>query len=91
MAKLYLHHLRCCNQGYDVLHMKEAGAIVIVNEYQKLLGYSNMRLEMLNSGLVEDYIKSDIVLESNRALKDLLLQIEAEQKRIEKGVFKDRN
>ncbi|HLF47310.1 MAG TPA: hypothetical protein VI548_12855, partial [Chitinophagaceae bacterium] len=32
LGKLSLHHLKCCNQHYDLYQMREGSAAVIINE-----------------------------------------------------------
>lgn len=86
-AKLALHHLKCCNQHYDLYQMREGAAAVIINEFNKLAGYEGQQLEMLNSGLIVDYIKSDTMLSTNPAIISVIKAYESESKRIEKGVF----
>jgi len=39
LAKLYSNHLKCYNQGYDLLSMKEGAAKVIIVEFEKMAGY----------------------------------------------------
>lgn len=87
LGKLALHHLKCCNQHYDLYQMREGAAIVIINEFDKLAGYEGSRLEMLNSGLITDYIKSDKILSGNPVIANVMQRIESESKRIEKGIF----
>src|SRR5687767_1814601 len=87
LEKLALHHLKCCNQHYDLYQMREGAAAVIINEFNKLAGYEGKRLEMLNSGLIVDYIKSDTMLSTNQAIFNVMNAHESESKRIEKGVF----
>lgn len=87
LEKLALHHLKCCNHHYDLYQMREGAAAVIINEFTKLAGYEGKRLEMLNSGLIIEYIKSDKMLSTNQAILNVMNTYESESKRIEKGVF----
>jgi len=88
LSKLYLHHLKCCNQGYDLLSMKDGAGGVIINEFENLVGYDkNANLEFLNSFKIVDYIKSRPDLLKNPELRSLLKKIDKEEKRIEKGVM----
>ena len=48
--------------------------------------YEGKRLEMLNSGLITDYIESDKMLSANPAIADVMNAIKSEGKRIEKGI-----
>lgn len=57
LAKLYYHHLKCCNQGYDLQSMAKGGAKIIIDDFERIAGYRERRLEMLNSGTVVDYIE----------------------------------
>jgi hypothetical protein len=50
LEKLSLHYLKCCNQQYDLYQMREGAAAIIINEFNRLAGYENKDLEMLNSG-----------------------------------------
>jgi len=86
LGKLALHHLKCCNHHYDLYQMRKGAAAVIINEFNKLAGYERQRLEMLNSGLIVDYIKSDTILSANPAIINIMNAIASEGKRIEKGV-----
>lgn len=85
LAKLYYNHLKCCNQGYDLQSMETGGAKVIIEEFKKIAGYQNQQLEMLNSGVILDFLKSDQTLKENTVLKDLIDKIEKEAQRINKG------
>lgn len=86
LEKLALHHLKCCNQHYDLYQMREGPAAIIINEFNRLAGYEGKRLEMLNSGLIMDYIKSDTLLSTNQAIINVMNAYESESKRIEKGI-----
>lgn len=87
LGKLALHHLKCCNQHYDLYQMREGAAAVIINEFNKLAGYEGQRLEMLNSGLIKDYIESDTMLSANPIIINVMNTIKKEEIRIEKGIF----
>lgn len=87
LAKLALHHLKCCNQGYDLYQMREGSAAIIINEFDKMSGSVNEHLEMYESGFVMDYISSDKTLSTNSIIKKVLRQFKAEGARIDKGVF----
>lgn len=87
LEKLSLHHLKCCNQHYDLYQMREGAAAVIINEFNKLAGYEGQRLEMLNSGLIKGYIESDPILSANPIIANVMNAIKKEETRIEKGVF----
>ena len=50
----------------------EGAAAVNINEFNKLTGYEGRRLEMLNSGLIVDYIKSDTMLSTNPAIINVM-------------------
>ncbi|MEI9811066.1 MAG: hypothetical protein WDO16_26035 [Bacteroidota bacterium] len=86
LEKLALYHLKCCNQHYDLYQMREGAAAVIINEFNKLAGNEGKRLEMLNSGLITDYINSDKTLSTNPAIINVMKAIESESKRIGKGI-----
>jgi len=87
LGKLALHHLKCCNQHYDLYQMRDSTATLVINEFNRLAGYEGQRLEMLNSGLIMDYIQSDTMLSANPAIITVLNAIKIEEARIEKGVF----
>ena len=87
LAKLYLYHLQCCNQGYDLLSMRQGAAAIIINEFMKLAGYNARNPEFLNSFKIVDCINSSTDLLQNPRIQPLLIQIKNEQQRIEKGVF----
>lgn len=82
LMKLYYYHLKCCNQGYDLQSMETNGAKIIIVEFKKIAGYQNQHLEMLNSGTIVDFIKSDLELRGNTHIKELLENIEKEVHRI---------
>jgi len=87
LAKLYYHHLQCCNQGYDLLSMKEGAAKVIIDEFERLAGYDKKpTLEFLNSSKIVEYISPKSDLQKNSQIQSLLNKINKEQKRIQKGV-----
>lgn len=86
LAKLALHHLKCCNQHYDLYQMREGAAAVIINEFNKLAGYEGKRLEMLNSGLITDYLENDTMLSANPAITNVMNAIKSEGRRIKKGI-----
>ena len=85
LAKLYIHHLQCCNQGYDLLSMKEGAASIVINAFEKLAGYNGQNLEMLNSGIIVDYIDKEPSFKINKIVQLLRKNIEKEVIRIAKG------
>lgn len=85
LAKLYCHHLKCCNQGYDLQSLEQGSAKIIIEDFKKMAGYQNQRLDMLNSGTVEDFIESRQDLKSNSQLKEIVKEIEKELTRLDKG------
>lgn len=87
LAKLYNHHLKCCNQGYDLLGMKNGAANIIIHYFQKTAGYNTANLEMLNSGTIVDFIDKEQSFKNNKTVQELRENIGKEVKRIEKGDF----
>lgn len=87
LGKLALYHLKCCNQYYDLYQMREGAAAIIINEFSKLAGYESQNLEMLNSGLIKDFIEKDMILSTNPAIVKVINAIISEENRIKKGVF----
>lgn len=85
LAKLYYYHLKCCNQGYDLQSMAHGGAGVLINEFKRIAGYNELRLEMLNSSTVVDYVDHHQELKDNIKLNIILKKIYQETARIEKG------
>lgn len=85
LTKLYIHHLQCCNQGYDLLPMKEGSAKIIISSFQKYSKRDNIKLEMLNSGTIVQYIESDSFFKNNKTIQLLRIKIESEFKRIERN------
>lgn len=81
-----LHHLQCCNQNYDLYQMLEGAAIIIINEFSRLAGYEGQKLEMLNSGLVIDFIKADKKLLGIAEISEIIKACEMETVRIHKGI-----
>ncbi len=86
LEKLALHHLKCCNQHYDLYQMREGAATIIINEFDRLAGYGGQQLEMLNSGVVMDYILNDKTLSTNPTISRVKNAMEAESARIKKGI-----
>lgn len=86
LVKLALNHLRCCNQYYDLYQMREGPAAIVINEFNRLGGYSQLWLEMLNSGLVVDYISNEKSLLVNPKIFVVMSGIEAETTRIKKEI-----
>lgn len=87
LAKLYNQHLKCCNQGYDLLSMKEGAAKVIINSFEKQAGYQGKNLEMLNSGTIVDYIDKEQLFKGSKAIYELREKIRNEAERIKRGNF----
>ena len=85
LLKLYLSHLRCCNQEFDLASMKKSGPSIIINEYQKLSGTAGKHVEFLNSRFIEDYVLKDETLKNNVLIRPLLNDISKEHQRINKG------
>ena len=86
LGKLYLRHLQCCNQGYDLLSMRNGAASVIINDFEKLAGYKGQNLEMLNSGIIADYIDREPTIKANKLIQEIRENIDKEAKRIKKGI-----
>lgn len=84
LAKLALHHLQCCNQHYDLYQMNEGPASIIINGFNGLAAYESNNLEMLNSGLIIDYIKSDSSLSVKPPVLCVLNAYEIKNKSIKK-------
>jgi len=80
-AKLAVYHLKCCHQGYDLFQMKGTSANILVHEFENVSDYHRNKLEMLNSGVVFDFIQEDSSLESNKMLKELHKGYLKEEKR----------
>lgn len=85
LSKLCYYHLKCCNQGYDLLSMRNGGAKVIIDEFRRMSGYQNQHLDMLNSEFIIHFIEQDPTLKENSLIKDLLNKLNREERRIEKG------
>jgi len=85
LCKLCLYHLKCCNQGYDLLSMRTGAAKTLINEFIGIAGLKGHYLEMLNSEYVLDVIKNDKSLEKNEMIQNLSNKIKKEQERIKKG------
>lgn len=83
--KLYDYHLHCCNQGYDLLAMETGNSKILIRELKRIAGYQNQNLEMLNSGIVVNYVESDKSLEGETEIKNLLGKIHNEIRRINEG------
>lgn len=83
LAKLYAYHEKCCGQGYDIDGMKEGGAKLIVNEFERMIGLANERIEFLNSFRVIDYIVNDETLKQNKTLQKILNEVKYKGRRSE--------
>jgi hypothetical protein len=81
LAKLYAYHEKCCNQGYDIDGMKEGGAKLIVNEFERMIGLADERIEFLNSFRVIDYIVNDDMLKQNKTLQKILKKVKYKGRR----------
>lgn len=86
LQKFALHHLKCCHHFYDLYQMREGAAAIVVNEFNRLAGYEGQRLEILNSGLITNYIQSDKILSANPVIAEVMDAIRKEEARIEKGI-----
>lgn len=82
LGKLYLSHLKCCNQGYDLRSMKKGAATIIINRFERMAGYEGKKMEMLNSGRIVDFIQEDLSLRTNTDLQNILKAITKESNRI---------
>jgi hypothetical protein len=82
MAKLYLYHLKCCNQGYDLYQMTGNPAKIIINEFERIGKYERSQNEMLNSGMIVDVIAQDSSLKRSEKIDELVKKISVESKRI---------
>lgn len=85
-GKLALHHLKCCNQFYDLNQMKDSSAVLLINEFKRIAGYKDQQLEILNSGLITNYMQTDKDLFENPMIVNLINDIKLESKRIETGI-----
>jgi hypothetical protein len=86
LAKLFLHHLKCCNQSYDLQSMEQDGGKMIVNEFKRMAGYQNQNMEMLSSATVVLFIQKNPDLKEAKEISSLLKMIEKEKARIKKGI-----
>ena len=81
LSKLYLYHLKCCGQGYDLQSMRGPGSFIVF-EFKRLLKVpSSTRLEFLNSFRIVNYIKSVPELTIDARLTPILEEIEREEDR----------
>ncbi len=86
LAKLYLYHLKCCDQSYDLYQMKTGEAAIIINEYDKVSGYNSQNLEMLSSGTIVEFINNDKILSANPSVHAQLNKIKLEEDRLRRGI-----
>jgi hypothetical protein len=68
IAKLHSYHVDCCELGSNLLCMKNGAARLLINEYQTIAGYTNVR-EFLNSATIVSFIKHDSSLNINTILR----------------------
>jgi hypothetical protein len=85
LSKLYYCNLKCCNQSYDLLFMKKGAARILIGEYERMAGYENQHLEMLSSSTIVGFIKKKPELADDVFVKEILVKIENEERRISKG------
>ncbi len=58
LVKQYYYHLSNAHQGYDLLSMRIGNASKIIHCFRKMAN-KEARMEMLNSGLITDYLKKN--------------------------------
>lgn len=68
LLKLYIYHLRCCGMGYDLHGMKRGNAQVLIHEFERIAGFSNQRIEFINSYNIVDFVSKRGYLASNKIL-----------------------
>jgi hypothetical protein len=91
--KVYLDHLRCCHQGYE-LRTNPANKVDSVEDpllYEfvsstKLFDL-NKRIEFINSGTAESWVTETPSLLSEPEVKTILAQIKPVQDSIAKGLY----
>lgn len=94
LAKIYLSHLRCCNQSYE-LRLKNSYFIrlkddPLVYEINYFVNYydsreSDLPVELYTSGIILDWMEQKPGLLSYLQLKEVYQKILAERERIERG------
>lgn len=91
--KLYLDHLRCCHQSYEVRN-KIGGSIdsladPLVYEYNLATGLFDMNkpIEFINSGIGETYVKKNRQLAEYPEIKELLNRMKPVKDSIEKHLY----
>jgi len=84
LAKVVLCQLKCCNQHYEMRQERD-GATLIVNEFERMAGFQNKRIEFLSSCEVEVYINTTPKLKSNAYLNSIMVKIKKEENRIRSG------
>lgn len=84
LMKLALHHLKCCNQNYDLYQMEKGGATVIIGEFNRMAAFGQ-RPEMLNSGHIKSYVSDKPFLARDSTIRQLILAMDAEESRIKKS------
>lgn len=79
LLKQYKYHIENSHQGYDLLPMKSGISFNIIEYFQNSSGYKG-DLEMLNSGIIMEYVLKN----KNRLNNPLINKIFKEIKLIEK-------
>lgn len=75
LLKLYIYHLQCCGMGYDLHGMKKGKATILINEFERMAGFSGNQIEFINSFIIVDYIKKNEDLKNERLLKNYLRDV----------------
>lgn len=84
LAKLFYFHLYQGHQGYDLRSMERGGAKRLIQEFERMAGYSDTQPEMINSGAIMNYIEKNKRLKENSVLIALKKRIDQQAIFIEK-------
>jgi hypothetical protein len=71
LLKQYYFHLANYHQGYDLLAMRTGNAKIIIEQLISFAGLRTKNLEMLNSGYIVDYVKSNKEMSNNKTIMNL--------------------
>ncbi len=80
LLKQYLFHLKCCNQSYDLLSMKEGNAQKIIDYFLLMTQQNEYNIEVLSSQKIVQYAYHDGYLCGVASINEVLIDIAKQEK-----------
>jgi len=93
LLKLYLDHLRCCHQGYELRNNPSGGIDSIADPLLYEFAIStkivnvNERIEFLNSGIGESWLRKNPSLSSDLEIKGIVAAMKPVEDSISKRLY----